>query len=306
MYLKQSFRGKNNFSLYFLGTLAVLFTWQVLGFIPLGIAIFINQAIDPSITDISITHSFGLDQNLALALMILSFVIGFIGLYFVIKVLHKKKFSDLITARPKFDFKRAGISALLWTGIIIITTLPSILAADSTIEWNFQPIPFLILAVICLCLLPFQTSFEEVFFRGYIMQGLAVATKTRWFPLLVTSVMFGLMHSFNPEVKEFGFWMAMPSYVMMGLVMGILVVMDNGLELALGMHFANNAVGAMVLTSKASALQVPSLFIETEPSMKMTDNLIMALSSIAFLILCSYIFKWKDWGKIFRKIQIEQ
>jgi membrane protease YdiL (CAAX protease family) len=48
------------------------------------------------------------------------------------------------------------------------------------------------------------------------MQGFAAMVKNRWFPLIMTSILFGLMHSFNPEVKEFGFFTMMPQYIAFG------------------------------------------------------------------------------------------
>ena len=77
-------------------------------------------------------------------------------------------------------------------------------------------------------------------------------------PLLVTSVLFGLMHAANPEVEKMGF-IIMLYYIGTGLFLGILTLMDEGLELALGFHAANNLIGALLLTSDWSALQTNSL-----------------------------------------------
>ena len=65
------------------------------------------------------------------------------------------------------------------------------------------------------------------------MQGIGAWTKSRWFTLILTSVMFGLMHSFNPEIKAYGFWLTMPQYILFGLLFGIITVLDDGIELAL-------------------------------------------------------------------------
>lgn len=305
MYLQQAFRGKNKFTHYLAGIILLFVSTQIIGALPLVIATAINKILNPDVVP-SISNSFGLDQNLGLALMLLPFMVGCFTLYYVIKKIHKKKFNDVLTTRPKFDFKRAGIGALIWAGILFISSIPIFLNTDQSIVFQFDPIPFFILLVICVLILPFQTSFEELVFRGYFMQGLAVATKNRWFPLLITSITFGLMHAANPEVAEFGFWMAMPSYIIMGLVMGLVAVMDNGLEISLGMHFANNCISAIFFTSTASALQTPALFKDTDPSMSSLDNIMMVATSIVFLLICSKVFKWKDWGKLFRKIEVPQ
>jgi len=305
MYLQQAFRGNNKFSYYLLGIILLFIATQIIGGIPLVIAIGINNILNPDIVP-TILNSFGLNQNLGLALMLFPFVVGCFTIYYIIKKIHNKKFKDVLTTRTKFDFKRAGIGALIWAGILFISSIPIFLNTDQSIVFQFDPIPFFVLLVICVLILPFQTSFEELVFRGYFMQGLAVATKNRWFPLLITSITFGLMHAANPEVAKFGFWMAMPSYIIMGLVMGLVAVMDNGLEISLGMHFSNNFISAIFFTSTASALQTPALFKDTDPSMSSADNISMVITSIVFLLICSKVFKWKDWGKIFRKIEVPQ
>ena len=76
----------------------------------------------------------------------------------------------------------------------------------------------------------------------------------------MTSVLFGLMHSLNPEVKEFGFLTMMPQYILFGLIFGIITIMDDGIEAAMGAHAANNIFLCIMVTNKASALQTPALY----------------------------------------------
>ena len=67
------------------------------------------------------------------------------------------------------------------------------------------------------------------------MQGLGIMAKNRWVPLVVTSVLFGAMHFFNPEVDKLGYGI-MVYYMGTGFFLGIMTLMDEGLELALGFH----------------------------------------------------------------------
>jgi membrane protease YdiL (CAAX protease family) len=68
---------------------------------------------------------------------------------------------------------------------------------------NFKPVPFVILLIIGTLLIPIQTS-EEYIFRGYLMQGFGNLVKHKWFPLLMTSIIFGSVHFGNPEVSKLG------------------------------------------------------------------------------------------------------
>ena len=51
-------------------------------------------------------------------------------------------------------------------------------------------------------------------------------------------------------------------FVAMGFLLGIVTLMDDGLELALGIHFANNFFACILSSSEWSSLQTPALFKE--------------------------------------------
>ncbi len=116
------------------------------------------------------------------------------------------------------------------------------------------------LSVVSVLFIPFQAAFEEVLFRGYLMQGFAALIKNRWFPVIMTSIFFGLMHGFNPEIKEFGFFTMMPQYITFGIIFGIITIMDDGIEAAMGAHTANNIFLCILVTNPSSALQTHALF----------------------------------------------
>ena len=67
------------------------------------------------------------------------------------------------------------------------------------------------------------------------------------------------MHFFNPEVEKIGS-IVFVYYIGTGLFLGIITLMDEGLELALGFHTANNLIGALLVTSDWSAFQTHSIF----------------------------------------------
>jgi membrane protease YdiL (CAAX protease family) len=149
-----------------------------------------------------------------------------------------------------------------------------------------------------------QTSFEEYFFRGYLMQGLGLATKTRWFPFVFTSFAFGRMHIANPEVGKMGY-IILIYYVGTGFFLGILTLMDEGLELALGFHAANNLFGALLLTSDWSAFQTHSILKDiAEPSAGYDVILPVFIIFPILLFIFSKKYRWKNWRqKLFGTLQ---
>ena len=107
--------------------------------------------------------------------------------------------------------------------------------------------------------IPIQTSLEEYVFRGYLMQGLGVFVKNRWFPLIFTSLSFGLLHLSNPEIDKIGNIIII-HYIATGLFLGIITLMDEGMELALGFHAGNNLLIALLVTADWTVFQTSSIF----------------------------------------------
>ena len=173
--------------------------------------------------------------------------------------------------------------------------------------YNFKLVPFLIFLFLGLILIPLQTSFEEYFFRGYLMQGLGLATKSRWFPFVFTSIAFGLMHIANPEVGKMGY-IILIYYVGTGFFLGILTLMDEGLELALGFHAANNLFGALLLTSDWSAFQTHSILKDVaEPSAGFEVILPVFIIFPILVFIFSKKYGWKNWKqKLFGPLIISE
>lgn len=137
------------------------------------------------------------------------------------------------------------------------------------------------------------------------MQGFTVLVRNRFFPLIMTSVLFGLMHVLNPEVKEFGFFTMMPQYILFGIIFGIITIMDDGIEAAMGAHAANNAFLCIMVTHKSSTLQAPAVYeqISIQPWLEFGAMLIMGLLIIFIL---KVIFKWKGFSFLFSNVTRNQ
>ncbi len=234
----------------------------------------------------------------SLFLNLLPFAILLGLLFFLVRFFHNRSIRSLTTSRPRVDWGRIGFSFSLMTGVSVLGFALSYMADPSQIVWNFQPVPFLILLFISLVMFPFQIGLEEYLFRGFLMQHIGLALKNRWAPLIITSVLFGVFHSANPEVAAMGYGV-MGFYIGTGLLLGIMTLMDEGLELALGFHLANNLVAALLITADFSALQTDALFKYTA-SANTQDMLSEMLVSIGLtypllLWILSKKYKWTRW-----------
>jgi hypothetical protein len=70
--------------------------------------------------------------------------------------------------------------------------------------------------------------------------------------------------------------------------------MDEGMELALGFHAANNLVGALLVTSDWSAFQTHSIFKDISEPAGLDVMPVMIIYPI-LLFIFSKKYQWTDW-----------
>ena len=223
------------------------------------------------------------------------FAIGLAILMLWVKYVHQQSITALTTSRKKVDWKRVIFSFGLWTVLTIVLLGIDYVVSPENYEWNFEFMPFVTLAAIAIVLIPIQTSFEEYFFRGYLMQGLGIAIGNKWIPLFLTSVVFGLLHLGNPEVAKLGN-LSMVYYIGTGFFLGIVTLMDEGLELALGFHAANNLITALLVTADWTAFQTHSVFKDVSDPVLGFDVFIPIFVIFPIvLFVFSKKYGWSNW-----------
>ena len=287
MFIEQ-LKSKNESLIKYLPFPLIFFLFMGFNYVStIGSDINTNDAIEVLI------NQFG--KNVAFAILVFPLSLLCIFLLLWVKIFHKQTITSLTTGRAKVDFKRIFFSFFLWAFVMISIILVQYVLNPTDFILEFKPSAFIVLFILAIILIPLQTSFEEYLFRGYLMQGLGLLTKNKWFPLLFTSITFGLMHIANPEVEAMGMQM-MVFYIGTGLFLGIITLMDDGLELALGFHAANNLVGALFITSKDSALQTNAIFEQVSTEQSLTEIYIQVFVIFPILIfLFARKYKWNDW-----------
>ena len=296
-YIQQAFKGNNEWYHWVLTIVLVFFGWQILGAIPLLVVAYkysenLSEFIAAGEDNFM---SLGIDKNLFLFLMLFMFAVGLVFLFIGIKYIHKRTIASLVTSRKSIDWKRFWFGFLSWGTLVVVLSFVGILLAPEHYTYNFNAKPFFILVVISVLLIPLQTSLEELLFRGYFMQGIGVLAKNKWAPLIITSVCFGLLHGANPEVQKLGS-ITMVFYIGTGFFYGITTLMDEGTELALGLHAANNIFAAFLVTTDWMVFQTDALFIDTsEPSVTWEMFIPVFVLYPLILLLFSKKYGWKNW-----------
>lgn len=304
-FIQQAYKGENAWWAYLVTLILFIFGWQFFGIIPLvGVAAYYADNKDVFIK--SAEDSFatvGMDANLYLLLVIFTFLGGLLALFFGIKTIHKRKIISIITSRDKIDWSRIFYAFVIWAIIGLLMIAIGYFMSPGDFIWNFKPVSFFILVIISFLFLPIQTSMEEILFRGYLMQGFGTWFKKSFVALILTSVIFGLMHGLNPEIEKLG-WFVMIYYMGTGLILGIFTLMDEGTELALGFHAANNIIAAVVVTADWVVFQTDALLIDTsEPSVGWEMFIpVFVLYPLVYVIF-SNKYGWTDWKeKLFETV----
>ena len=231
----------------------------------------------------------------------LSFLVGLIGVWIAVKLIHKKRLTQVVTGRKSFDYSRVLYAMLV--GLIILAVQVQVFYRLVSVEVTFQApslseyLPF-VLAV--LVFLPIQTGFEEVFFRGYLLQGLILLTKNKIVLALVTAVAFTLPHLLNPELAAYGYLFYLLPLMASGIFFGVLTLLDGGIKLAWGWHLINNLFAGIIANPEVSALATPSLFVlhydqDVLPRVIFVDLLALALG----IVVLNLKYKWftYPWSK---------
>ena len=293
MFVKAGIKGRNEASHYLLTISVVIAAYIMLGYIPMYVSLYFSSFdLTKSIDTSTMITVFG--NNLFLTIVLFPFIVVLLTLFVCIKIIHKRNVLTLFTIRESFDWKRFFFSFSVWGSVMAIFLAISFLAGYP-IEWNFDASTFFMLFFISIFILPLQTTCEEVLFRGYLLQGFGSIFKRGVFPVVITGVLFGLMHGANPEVEKIGI-ILLVYYIVNGIFLGVVALMDDGLELTMGYHAINNIFAALIVTNNWQAFHTDALFIDKSPPSFGIENIItLIVIQPLLLVLFAKKYKWTNW-----------
>jgi hypothetical protein len=306
-HLEAGFIGKNSVWRYVVLIFMVFLAANSVGAIPMIAGLAVKSISDPgAIGSIAAENndlsSLGFSPNLTLIMLLFPSVAGLIAFMLLVRPLNGRTFVQTINGSSSVRWRRIFISGGVWIFFSAIYLIVYKGIDPSNFRLNNTTASLICLIIISLLLIPFQASLEEVIFRGYLMQGIAVLVKNRWLPVIVTAVLFGILHSWNPEIKEHGFFTMMPQYVMFGLLFGIITAIDDGIEIAMGAHVANNVFLSITVTNSSSILQTPAVYeqLNIEPWVEFAA---LTVTAVAFFLVMKYIFRWNRPGVLLERIE---
>ena len=293
-FLSNARRGLNEWWRWLLGIFLILFMWIGIGSIPFLTACQYLQDSGISQFQCNGTQISGDSVIPNYILQHYGFIIGIIGIWIAVRLVHKKPLTQVVTGRKTFDYNR--VMYAIWAGLLVNAVLLLLDAVFVRSEIVFRSpsiseyVTFFLLAIV---LTTYQAGFEEVFFRGYLLQGMSLLVRNRFTLVIASSLLFMSVHLSNPEPYAYGFAPYISSLVLFGLFMTTIVLIDGGIELAVGYHALNNLWIGLVANTEISAMQSPSLFLVPMEGYELFPDIpVQLIAYVVLFIILNKKYKW--------------
>ena len=281
LYQEAARQGRTSLLSFIAGLFVILFFWQILGGIPLAFFMILDGGLGPTAPDL---QAFTTRQPmLSFLLIMLNFIFFILGTWLAMRLVHRRKMRTLVSADGSLRWRRFAQGFAAWFILAALQSLVEAWLHPGRYVWTFNPGSFFLFLAPVLLLIPIQTSAEEFFFRGYLLQGFGLKLHNVWVLSLLSGLLFALPHMLNPEVSV-DFWLIMSYYFLSGVFLAYITLKDQRMELALGVHAANNIFAAALANYTISALATPALFTIMELD-AVYSLLAYVVSAIVFYLL---------------------
>ncbi|MCS7060701.1 MAG: type II CAAX endopeptidase family protein [Anaerolineae bacterium] len=267
--------GKNAAWRYLLGIVVIVIVWQATGFLA-GLLLFV-------LSD-GAANSSMLESPVSLAIMLLSFTPLLLMPMLVNRWVHGRPASALFGAARRLNWRQIGFSAALWVLLMATVALVSTILGLSQYEYNGEFVGALPMVLVGLLLLPVQTSAEEVFFRGYLLQATGRLTHNVVLLSIVNGILFALPHFANPEMSM-GPLFSLGQWFVIGFGLALITLRSGSLDAALGIHAANNVASFVLFGYRGGSLPAVALFVEDAPDPALGLVALVIATVIAYWVL---------------------
>jgi len=261
-YLDLVHQGRNDWWRYVLAVLLILCMWQILGAIPSIFLLILAMANGISMGNIGTGSLPGVDPAVSFVVLMLASVFFVLGVYLAVRLIHRRPFRTIITPARSIAWGRLFQGFGVWFVLAGLTSVVEALLYPGRYVWTPDLEHFIPFVFLALILVPIQTSAEEFFFRGYILQGVGLRVRNIWALSVISGILFMVPHFLNPEASVNYALMGL-YYFSMGAFLAYITLRDGRLELALGVHAANNLFSALFANYTVTVMPSPSLFTVT-------------------------------------------
>ncbi|KZZ85076.1 CPBP family intramembrane glutamic endopeptidase [Bacillus sp. SJS] len=256
--------GENSWKRY-ISSLLVILLFIVLGGAVYAIGLLLLTALDgnpDTYFDTVLGSAVGLSPFIDFVLLHATYLFWLLGLYIAIRFIHKRTLRSLITHRERLDWGRIGWGFGMFIGIYLILNVADWLLFKDGLALNNETSPsqFLILLGLVLVFTPIQTTVEELFFRGFLVQWLGKGLRHPILIALIIALVFGSLHFANPEMGRSALLVGL-EYIVAGFMLTFIALKTGTAELSIGAHAANNIFLFLFISDELSVGgKLPAVF----------------------------------------------
>jgi len=225
-------------------------------------------------------YAFGVKPLLVIPALGLSFIIWLFCIWLIVRLVHKRTLLSFITPQKKLNYRRVFWGLGTWMCLNILVNIITWLVVPHSYKFSLQWREFFCFLPLVLLLSPIQCCAEEVFFRGYLLQGFSSFIKNGWSLAVANGLLFVIPYLCSPQSAREPVVLAyMISYVFTGCILALVTIRTNSLEAAIGMHMANNIFMALGVSNYESPIKTSPIFVRTacEPIFELPVFIISAL-----------------------------
>ncbi len=271
-YLAVAQEGHHSLWRYLVSGVFILFCWLIFG----GILVALPDLL------FNLLFAEQAPRTVYLAGFMLSFLPMLGALLFAVRFIHRRPVGTIWNAVGRIRWKRiaqgmggwfllcglaSGLEAVLFRGRYVWTLEPE--------WWSYLPV--------ALLTVPVQTVAEEALFRGYLLQGLGQIVRRPIGLSVLNGLIFASFHLLNPEMSV-NPWLAVANWWFLGAALTWLTLHDRGLELAIGIHTANNLFSFALVGYPGHEAYTVSLFTVREAD--------LAYSLISLVVMMAVLGGW--------------
>lgn len=246
-----------------LGTYAILGIWVLGGPVVGTLAVIILEPADGGWRELAVQLS--------------TFIAFFVATPLIWRYLLKRPVIQLVTDRPRINWRRVGEGFGIWFGLSLLSGAIDYTLNRDAYRFSFSLAAFIPFAVVALLLLPIQTTAEELFFRGWIIQW------ARRLPTIavvaISGAVFSLPHLGNPEAAGSEI-PALIAWFVLGAGWAYVSVRDRSIELAVGAHLANNLFAILLVGYDNAVLPTSSVLTTADLNLEGTAIALTVLMAI--------------------------
>ena len=207
------------------------------------------------------------------------FAIMAVSLVVFARLIQGKRIGDLV-GRADWRWFARGFG--VWLAIAIVGTGIDYLLAPGGFRLTVSAGTWALGAAAAIGLFA-QTFAEELYFRGFLTQGLLLATRRPVVAALLSGLLFGAAHIPNGAPQAVG-------AVCFGIASAYIAIRTGGIACTLGIHFANNLFGAVVVVSGQDVFKgAPGVLTQNTPTLMWWDVGVelVSVALVTFLLVRS-------------------